>query len=132
MLGRNPVEFEYRHQRRSPANLARLIDNSWSFYGNLPKALRPSANRQSFVDDAGVELANAQPAPGGADENGRILIVPLPELALQDAANARTVWQELVETLGELPGRVLIDLTETVLSQLGGVDAAGAGRHAGG
>ena len=124
VLGRNPVEFEYRHQRRSPANLARLIDNAWSFYGHLPKALRPSANRQSFVDDAGVDLAHARPLEGGADENGRILIVPSPELALSDTAGARALWQELVETLGELPGRVVVDLTETLLPQLTAPGAA--------
>lgn len=127
VLGRNPVEFEYRHQRRSPVNLARLIDNAWSFYGHLPKTLRPSANRQSFVDDAGVELAHAQPAPGGADENGRILLVPLPEAAQRDGAGARATWQELVEIMGELPGRVLIDLSESLLPQFDTLDAA-AGR----
>ena len=97
-----------------------------------PKALRPSANRQSFVDDAGVELAHARPLAGGADENGRILIVPLPEPRAADAASARALWQELVETLGELPGRVVVDLTETLLSSSPTGRRCGADRHAGG
>ncbi len=76
LLGANPIEFEFRHQRRSPHNLARLIDNAWSFYSYLPKPLRPSANRQTFLDDAGHELSEHTAAP--EDENGRILICPLP------------------------------------------------------
>jgi hypothetical protein len=108
LLGANPIEFEFRHQRRSPHNLARLIDNAWGFYSYLPKPLRPSANRQTFIDDAGHELAEHTAAP--EDENGRILICPLPP-ELQAAQNGRG-WQQLAEVLAELPGRALIDLTE--------------------
>jgi hypothetical protein len=108
MLGANPIEFEYRHQRRSPHNLARLIDNAWGFYSYLPKPLRPSANRQTFIDDGGHELADRVAAP--EDENGRILICPLPaELRAKQAGSG---WRQLAELLAELPGRALIDLSE--------------------
>ncbi len=108
MLGANPIEFEFRHQRRSPHNLARLIDNAWGLYSYLPKPLRPSANRQTFLDDAGHELSDHAEAP--EDENGRILICPLPE-DLQSAQSGQG-WNQLAALLAELPGRVLVDLTE--------------------
>lgn len=47
-----PEEFEFQHQRRAPQLLAQLIDNSWNFYRHLPKAHRPSAQRQTYVDEA--------------------------------------------------------------------------------
>ncbi len=110
LLGANPLEFEFRHQRRSPHNLARLIDNAWSFYSFLPKPLRPSANRQTFVDDAGHELGAAGAVAAPEDENGRILLCPLPPTLR--AAPAAPGWGELAELLAELPGRALIDLSE--------------------
>ena len=110
LLGANPIEFEFRHQRRSPHNLARLIDNAWSFYSYLPKPLRPSANRQTFLDDAGHELSEHTEAP--EDENGRILICPLPE-ELQTGQSGKG-WNQLAALLAELPGRVLVDLTESL------------------
>ena len=113
LLGINPVEFEFRHQRRSPRNLARLIDNAWSFYGYLPKTLRPSANRQTFIDDAGVELAKAS-ATSAEEENGRILICALPDEVKIPGAKGIKRWQELVTELANLPGRALIDLTESL------------------
>jgi hypothetical protein len=125
LLGANPLEFEFRHQRRSPHNLARLIDNAWSFYSYLPKPLRPSANRQTFVDDAGHELAGPGAAPAPEDENGRILLCPLPA-PLQDAP-ANRGWQELADLLAELPGRALIDLSESLAAGQTGVGQTGAG-----
>ncbi len=125
LLGANPLEFEFRHQRRSPHNLARLIDNAWSFYSYLPKQLRPSANRQTFVDDAGHELSGPGAAAVPDDENGRILLCPLPA-ALQAAPNGAG-WHELAELLAELPGRALIDLSETVAPAPAGGNGAGNG-----
>lgn len=118
VLGANPTEFEFRHQRRSPRNLARLIDNSWNFYGHLPKPLRPSANRQSFVDDAGVELSLSKTPSAQEDDNGRMLICALPPQAAGNGEGALPVWRELVEVLAALPGRALIDLSERVLPAL--------------
>ena len=86
LMGVNPMEFEFRHQRRSPHNLARLIDNAWSLYSYLPKTLRPSANRQTFVDDAGVELVQEAPHAVPDDENGRILLCHVARRC------ARTAW----------------------------------------
>lgn len=122
LLGANPIEFEFRHQRRSPHNLAQLIDNAWGFYSYLPKPLRPSANRQTFVDDAGHELAEHTAAP--EDENGRILICPLPPE--MQAAPTGPGWIQLVETLAELPGRALIDLSEKLAIE-DGAEAGGPG-----
>jgi hypothetical protein len=104
LLDTDPAGFEYRHQRRSPKNLARLIDRSWNFYGSLPKALRPSANRQSFIDEAGIEIDSPDSA-GNDDENGRILVCPLP------APLEPQHWPSLLAELGALPGRAVIDLT---------------------
>ncbi|MBK8049314.1 MAG: AAA family ATPase [Anaerolineales bacterium] len=118
MLGVNPAEFEYRHQRRAPRNLARLIDNAWNFYSYLPKTLRPSANRQTFIDDAGVELAHSKPPPGSEDDNGRLLICPLPEEMRDGSEAGRVRWAELAGELASLPGRALIDLTEDLLPVL--------------
>lgn len=109
-LGTNPQEFEFRHQRRSPRNLAYVIDNAWNFYTYLPKPLRPSANRQSFVDDAGIELSALSHSPDALEENGRLLICPLPEAMQQDTPEAERRWREFVAELAELPGRALIDL----------------------
>lgn len=110
-LNANPQEFEFRHQRRSPRNLAYVIDNAWNFYIHLPKPLRPSANRQSFVDDAGIELSASSHAPDAAEEKGRLLICPLPKAMQQDTPEAERRWKEFMTELAELPGRALIDLT---------------------
>ena len=114
----NPSEFEFRHQRRSPRNLAYLIDNSWNFYVTLPKALRPSANRQSFLDEADVELAVSTHRPDAAEENGRLLICPLPEHLRGGANGAVAHWQTFAEELAELPGRVLVDLGGTLAAAI--------------
>jgi len=122
LLGADPLEFEFRHQRRSPHNLARLIDNAWNFYGHLPKPLRPSANRQTFLDDAGRELAQAHTAASAAapsapmpeDPNGRILLCPLPP-ALAESPTAAG-WTELAALLAELPGRALVDLSASLIA----------------
>lgn len=117
LLGANPIEFEFRHQRRSPQNLARLIDNAWSLYSYLPKPLRPSANRQTFLDDTGHEFAQSDVlAP--EDENGRILLCPLPS-SLQGVTTS-PMWEQLAGVLAELPGRALIDLSESL--QFSGAD----------
>jgi hypothetical protein len=110
VLGANPQEFEFRHQRRSPRNLAYVIDNAWNFYAQLPKTLRPSANRQSFLDDAEMELAVSTHRPDLSDEHGRLLICPLPETLQQQNAESTRQWRAFVAELAELPGRALIDL----------------------
>jgi hypothetical protein len=123
VLGANPREFEFRHQRRSPRNLAYVIDNAWNFYGRLPKTLRPSANRQSFLDDADVELSISTHRLDSSEENGRLLICPLPEsMQFQNAESAR-YWRAFVEELADLPGRALIDLSGGLLALSTGDDA---------
>lgn len=114
VLGANPQEFEFRHQRRSPHNLAYVIDNAWNFYVHLPRQLRPSANRQSFLDDADMELSIATHRPDDREENGRLLICPLPAAMQQAGADATRQWRTFVEELAELPGRALIDLNGSV------------------
>lgn len=111
VLGANPREFEFRHQRRSPRNLAYVIDNAWNFYGRLPKMLRPSANRQSFLDDADMELDISTHRPDSSEENGRLLICPLPESMQRQNAESARQWRAFVEELADLPGRALIDLS---------------------
>ena len=126
----DPLEFEYRHQRRSPRNIARLIDNAWSFYGYLPKNLRPSANRQTFVDDAGVELAQVRPPPPAEMTTAACSSAPCPLAWPKAAMLPRQRWQELVGELANLPGRALIDLTETLLGDLA-LRAGSQGRGSG-
>ncbi len=103
-IGIWPQEFEFRYQRRSPENLAQLIDNSWGLYGQLPRSLRPSARRQAF----------APAAEGETNEgHGRILccLPPSPTTAPER-------WTALLTELAEKPGRVLIDLSETLRTSL--------------
>ncbi len=119
-LGANPQEFEFRHQRRSPRNLAYVIDNAWNFYVRLPKHLRPSANRQSFVDDAGVELRVSSHSFDEREENGRLLICPLPQSMQPEAPAAHRLWREFVTELAELPGRAVIDLVDRLPRTLEG------------
>lgn len=124
VLGANPQEFEFRHQRRSPRNLAYVIDNAWNFYAQLPKTLRPSANRQSFLDDAEMELAVSTHRPDLSDEHGRLLICPLPETLRQQNAEATRQWRSFVAELAELPGRALIDLCALLPSLANGRERA--------
>jgi hypothetical protein len=126
VLQEDPAEFEFRHQRRSPRNLARVIDNAWAFYAHLPKELRPSANRQSFIDDGGVTLAQSHAATG--EEHGRLLICPLPEDALPLAGAGLKRWRSLAAELTNLPGRAIVDLTEQLLPALATPDDAAIAR----
>ncbi|MDQ3248617.1 MAG: hypothetical protein M3Q45_05345, partial [Chloroflexota bacterium] len=96
-LGLYPAEFEFQHQRRSPRNLAQLIDHTWNFYAHLPRAQRPSARRQAFAY-AGDEQEQ--------DEPGQIFICPPPPPG--------PAWTNLVAEVADKPGRVIVDLTETL------------------
>lgn len=105
-IGLWPDEFEFHYQRRSPRNLAQLIDNTWRLYGHLPKAQRPSARRQAFAYDDG---------PAGENEGyGRVLVcAPAP---FKDKAG----WDALLTELADKPGRIIIDLSESLRVTLGG------------
>jgi hypothetical protein len=108
-VGTWPDEFEFSYQRRSPYNLAHLIDNSWNFYGNLPRRLRPSGRRQAFLYET---VGN-----GATDEgNGQLFLCPpLPLPSQQSGAAAHTPasgWQDLLDELVAKPGRVIVDLSE--------------------
>lgn len=109
LVGLWPDEHKFSHQRRSPINLAHLIDNSWNFYGHLPKQLRPSANRQSFDfgRDDGV-------TPAEDAENGMIFVAAPPE-----GRSVTAHWQALVEELADKPGRAIVDLSERLRETLG-------------
>jgi hypothetical protein len=110
-LGIWPEEFEFHYQRRSPRNLAQLIDNTWVLYGYLPKAERPSAQGHALV-----ELADGEEGEG----HGRILLCPPPA---SPTAGREDRWVQLVHELADKPGRVLIDLTETLRSNLSSLPA---------
>lgn len=105
-IGLYPDEFEFEHQRRAPRNIAHLIDATWNLYLLLPKQLRPSSKRQSFVYEDPMDSTSDE-------ETGRILLCPLP--ADQDA-NAR--WGELLVELGDKPGRAVVDLSEELMKAL--------------
>lgn len=111
-LGLHPQDFEFSYQRRSPRNLAQLIDHSWELYSNLPKRLRPSGRRRAFLYDTVGENAS--------DEgNGEIyLCMPEPLPAANDH-HAQQSWQDLLDELVAKPGRVIIDLSETLEEELG-------------
>lgn len=106
-----PDEFEFHYQRRSPRNLAQLIDSTWNFYGNLPRTLRPSARRQAFsYETIGTDATD--------EGNGQVfLCLPRYEPSEQSTA-ARRDWQEVMNELIDKPGRVIIDLTETLRTTL--------------
>jgi hypothetical protein len=104
-----PEEFEFHYQRRSPRNLGQLIDNSWRFYRHLPKPHRPSARRQALDYADGAT---------GDDGYGRILLCP--PVLFTSPARPDDPWPRLLAELSDKPGRILIDLTETVRSLLGG------------
>jgi hypothetical protein len=110
-LGIWPEEFEYHYQRRSPRNLAQLIDNTWSLYTELPKEHRPSARRQAFAYD--------ETPDGEAEHNGRILRCAPPPLP----TSTEDAWAALLTELVEKPGRVIIDLTERLRSALAGISS---------
>jgi hypothetical protein len=112
-LGIWPEEFEFHYQRRSPRNLAQLIDNTWSLYTELPKEQRPSARRQAFAYD--------ETPAGEAEHNGRILRCAPPPLPTTTA----DPWAALLTELVEKPGRVIIDLTEQLRPALGSISSAG-------
>ena len=99
-------------QRRSPGNLARLIDNTWHLYRHLPRAQRPSARRQAFLyEPDGVAV--------DGEGNGRLLICP-PAPVLRHNTEG-SAWTQLLAELTNKPGRVIIDLTETLRTLLTGI-----------
>ncbi|MCB9158724.1 MAG: AAA family ATPase [Caldilineaceae bacterium] len=126
-----PDEFDFEHQRRSPDNLAQLIDNTWTFYGHLPKPLRPSARSERAVDGAPTQgRIYVCPVPAGAAAQAQVQ--PLRELftALErplpaDPATetpADFLWATLLAEVADRPGRALVDLTERLHTALAGVD----------
>ncbi|MEZ4664165.1 MAG: AAA family ATPase [Caldilineaceae bacterium] len=110
-LGTWPTEFEFRHQRRSPRVLAHLIDQSWNFYGHLPKSHRPSAQRQSFLDEASR-------AAHRYEDGGAVLLCPLDEAQIGGKNRGEGAWASLLDELTDKPGRVIIDVTETLRGAL--------------
>ncbi len=104
-----PDEFEFHYQRRSPRNLAQLIDSTWNFYGNLPRGLRPSARRQAFAYETVGDNAT--------DEGNGQVFLCLPNHA-PGAGAAQQEWQAVIDELVDKPGRVIIDLTETLRATL--------------
>jgi hypothetical protein len=107
-IGIWPEEFEFEYQRRSPENLADLIDNSWVFYSNLPKEVRPSARRRRVLDEAEQTAA----------DKGRIYLCPLPAAnsGAENGADSSEFgapaqdehWRALLEELTDRPGRALV------------------------
>lgn len=137
-LGSYPKEYEFQYQRRAPKILARLLENSWNLYGNLPRAFRPSARRDGFIDES---IASAYEH----DDGGRILLCSLensdgqltgqtnvsnkiadPMRKSIDPLNSIVAdingvdWQFLFELMVDKPGRILIDLTEKLRPNLPG------------
>ena len=145
-LNTYPVEYEFQHQRRAPRLLAQIIDNSWRFYRHLPKTHRPSARSDSFVDasiateyqyeSAGQVLLCFAPTwqpPISIDtartttrnatiemgaERGDVRFQGQGTLLAQFQPGSGPDWQALVDELTEKPGRVLIDMTETLRNSL--------------
>lgn len=93
----NPIEYEFQHQRRSPALLTALVESSWNLYAALPKDLRPSARQGHYADRDSAEA-----------EGGMVIVAAPPAgLSLKE-------WQPLFDELAARPGRALIDLTEKI------------------
>ena len=106
-----PEEFEFAHQRRSPRNLAQLIDNSWRFYSNLPKPLRPSGRRQAFI----YETIGSDATEEG---NGQLFLCAPRHQPTETSSAAQRDWQDLIDELVNSPGRVIVDMSEGLRSQL--------------
>ncbi len=106
-MGIWPDEFEFHYQRRSPHNLAQLIDNTWNFYGNLPRALRPSARRQAFTYETVGDDATEE-------GNGQVFVCPPRHAPGEQSQATKQDWQTLLAELADKPGRVIVDLTETL------------------
>ncbi|MEM7535908.1 MAG: UvrD-helicase domain-containing protein [Chloroflexota bacterium] len=128
-LGTWPEEFEFQHQRRSPANLGRLIDRTWRFYSYLPKNLRPSGRRETIFDE-----------DSNASEPGELFVCPinLPYTRAGDVSvgnqslytPSSADWDQLLFELADKPGRALIDLSEVFRpSLLERLDEEGAEDH---
>lgn len=112
-----PEEFEFHYQRRSPPNLAQLIDNTWNLYAHLPRSLRPSARRQAFAYDTLIPERNGLPPIAVDDEGyGQIFLCPLPA---GSETGQRVAWQTLLTELTDKPGRVVVDLSDTLRATLG-------------
>lgn len=111
-----PDEFEFSYQRRSPRNLAQLIDHSWGFYGNLPRRLRPSGRRQAFLyETIGVDATD--------EGNGQVFLckprlLPNQPINLNEQKTFETAWQQLLDELIAKPGRVIVDLSEGLQAAL--------------
>ncbi|MBX3011272.1 MAG: AAA family ATPase [Caldilineaceae bacterium] len=110
-MGTWPDEFEFHYQRRSPRNLAQLIDSTWNFYSNLPRALRPSARRQAFS----YETIGADATEEG---NGQVFLCRPRHQPGEASTGAKQDWQQLLDELVGKPGRVIVDLSETLRATL--------------
>ncbi len=121
-----PDEFNFEYQRRSPDNLADLIDSSWSFYARLPKQLRPSARSQRVIADPSADVANqgriflaavpSEEASAAELEALKQQFIaaerPLPDFFDDDLPRSDQLWAALLTEISERPGRALVDLTE--------------------
>jgi hypothetical protein len=110
-IGLWPEEFEFHYQRRAPRNLAQLIDNTWRFYRHLPKTQRPSAHRHSFAYEPEDRLDSENP--------GRILLCATPPVQPSTMAS----WSALLTELADKPGRVIVDLSESLRTTLAGAQS---------
>jgi hypothetical protein len=130
-LGVWPEEFDFEYQRRSPDNLAQLIDNTWSFYGHLPKPLRPSARSERAVEGTPTQgRIYLCAVPRGTAAAAQIqplrdlftaLERPLP--AAPDGTPPEDfLWATLLAEVADRPGRALVDLTEQLHSALADVN----------
>lgn len=110
-MGIWPDEFEFHYQRRSPRNLAQLIDSTWNFYGSLPRSLRPSARRQAFAYET---VGNDATDEG----NGQVFLCVPTHAPNAGTSAAQQEWQAVIDELVDKPGRVIVDLTETLGAML--------------
>ncbi|MEZ4609846.1 MAG: hypothetical protein R2838_06290 [Caldilineaceae bacterium] len=126
------VDFE--HQRRSPDNLAQLIDNTWTFYGHSPKQLRPSARSERCGRGAHprphLRLPRARgwlrPRPRSSPARANVGTPPPADPATETPADF--LWATLLAEVADRPGRFLVDLTEPSAHSAGRGGCAGNGR----
>ena len=127
-----PDEFNFEYQRRSPDNLADLIDNTWDFYGHLPKSLRPSARSRRATDGDSATQGHiylcapptARQAAADLAAVRQLFLAEERELptAEPDASPSTLLWAALLGEVAARPGRALVDLTEELRTQLAGID----------
>ncbi|NLF00275.1 MAG: AAA family ATPase [Anaerolineales bacterium] len=90
-----PTEVPLNYQLRNPERIARVLENTWELYKELPDDLRPRRSRT--------------PQPPDDRRQGDVV---------RCQVDQGCDWQELLTRLAEVPGRALVDLDGSLSHEL--------------